>query len=148
MLSVSFEQILAIIADAYNPILLVVSILICVQMWKQGYQLYFTRLLGAVLVVYSVMFIDMWLGIWPHVGLDYSTHTATSLAMVIFIAQNKSIKIKITLGLSLLIYGAIMKFLNYHSWLDMVTTATVIGLMVNLVDKIIVKVLPAHYRVK
>ncbi|MES2675179.1 MAG: hypothetical protein V4660_13145 [Pseudomonadota bacterium] len=146
MLPDPFKQSLAIVADTYNPILLLISLFICVQIWKQGYPLYIIRLAGAAFAVYSIMFMDLWLGIWQYAGLDYSTHTATSLAMIIFISQNKSIKIKIALGVSLLIYGAIMKFLNYHTWGDMITTGMVIALMVNLVDKIIVKFLPSRYR--
>ncbi|MES2823612.1 MAG: hypothetical protein V4732_08420 [Pseudomonadota bacterium] len=145
---------LAIIADSYTPILLLISLFICGRVWKQGYKLYVTRLLGAAFVVYSLMFIDKWLDLWMYMDLDYSTHTAASLAMIIFISKNKtlqvmqnnSMRVRIALGISLISYAGIMKFLNYHSWADMASTAIVIGIIVNLVDKIIIKSLPVPYR--
>lgn len=146
MLINSLRQSLAIIADLYNPVLLIISLFVCVQMWKQGHRLYWSHLAVAAFVVYIVMFLDKWLGIWAHLHLDYSTHTAAALGMIMFISAKQSMQVKATLGISLIIYVAIMNFLNYHSLADMVTTAIFIGVLINFVDKIILEVILSRYR--
>jgi hypothetical protein len=125
---------LASIANVYNPLLLLVSITLAVY-W--GFKFKSAR--GLVLVifaiaVYAFMFLDNKYLIWPAVGLDYSTHTATALAMCIFIGTTvKNFFMKTVLAISLLAYCELMVVLSYHSWMDIVSTAVPVGLILSLI---------------
>jgi hypothetical protein len=120
-------EVLAKIADAYNPALLFISIVIALYFLAFKKDLHGLRLIVSAVIVYAIMFLDKKFSIWPAFGLDYSTHTATSLAMCLFIctAYKKTI-VLIFLMLSLLMYAGTMVLLNYHSWSDIASTAFVI----------------------
>lgn len=120
-------HVLAIAADTYTPILLITAVIDIVLRWRAGSRFHGLRLVGAVIVVYGWMFADKYFQLWVQVGLDYSTHTAAALALVVSISSSKSIVTKVLLGLSLLIYGCLMYVLSYHNWSDMFTTAIVVG---------------------
>ena len=76
------------------------------------------------------MFTDNRFQLWHSLGLDYSTHTAAALALVICIAVRKRLSVKIVLASSLVLYGCLMSLLAYHSWSDMLSTAAIIALCV------------------
>lgn len=125
---------LPFICDLYNPLLLAVCIAVCGIYIKQRSFLRLLRFFGIIFVVYGLMYIDKLLQWWPSFGLDYSTHTATALAMCLFIAafvREQEIKGRVlifgVLGLSLIAYEQLMVVLNYHSWADIVSTAAVVG---------------------
>jgi hypothetical protein len=118
------------IADAYTPLLLVIALLDLVLRWRAGDKLHSLKLSYAVAVVYGWMFIDNRFQLWHSLGLDYSTHTAAALALVICIAVRKRLSVKIVLASSLVLYGCLMSLLAYHSWPDMLSTAAIIALCV------------------
>lgn len=126
-MSPSTLHILAIIADLYTPLLLLLSLAVCAYQWRKGFPFYWLRLLLLAIVSYAAMFIDQGLSLWSRLGLDFSTHTATSLALVLFLAAWGSQKLKYALSGSLLAYAWIMYVEGYHSWTDMLSTALVMS---------------------
>lgn len=121
---------LAIVADAYNPLLLVFSLFACAVAYRASNILLTAQFVGIVVITYAMMFIDKFLLIWAHWGLDFSTHTATSLAMVLLLVRGKPWWAQSLLWASLVSYGFLMNILNYHSWADMLTTAIVITILI------------------
>ncbi len=127
-LSASLAYRLDQIADSYTPLLLVIALLDVVLRWRSGDKLHGLKLIYAVVAVYGWMYIDNHFQLWHSQGLDYSTHTAAALALVICISGHKRIAVKLVLASSLLAYGYLMSLLGYHSWPDMLTTALIIAL--------------------
>ena len=118
------------IADSYNPLLLVFS-LICIGMphlkaqWKMGG----LRLIGfsaVILVAYGLMFADKRYAIWGGFGLDYSTHTATSIGMVLFLSYCTP-RLAMYLSASFILYALLMLYQQYHSLLDILTTGLIVA---------------------
>lgn len=128
MFSPDVTHLLARAADAYTPTLLLLALIRLVFVWRMGNKYYGAGLAYAILVVYGWMFIDKYFQLWAGIGLDYSTHTAASLALVMYIGIGQRWRYKALLGASLLSYGGLMFLLHYHSWSDMFTTAGVIGI--------------------
>lgn len=126
-MSPAMLNILAIIADAYNPLLLLMCLAVCVYQWRNGFRLYGLRLLAIAVASYAVMFIDQGFSLWSRLGLDFSTHTATSLGMVLFLAAGRSKKWIAILLSSLIAYCWIMYVEAYHTWPDMVSTLAVMS---------------------
>jgi hypothetical protein len=118
------------VADIYTPLLLAIAIMDLAFRWRNGDKLHCVKLLYATFVVYGWMFVDNRLQLWLNLGLDYSTHTAAALALVICIAVRKRLAVKAVLYASLILYGYLMSLLGYHSWLDMLSTASIIALCV------------------
>jgi hypothetical protein len=116
------------IADTYTPVLLVIALLDLVLRWRVGDKLHGLKLIYAVTIVYCWMFTDNRFQLWSNVGLDYSTHTAAALALVICIALRKRLAVKLVLSTSLVLYGCLMSLLSYHTWPDMLATASIITL--------------------
>jgi len=121
------------IADVYIPSLaLIYFMLIGYTIYQRQYGLaltYFVMTLLCSVVVYSLMFIDNAMHIWPRFNLDYSTHTALALVFVQSIWQvisNVKIFTKIFLILSFVSYLLLMKWMAYHSVRDMLTTILVL----------------------
>ena len=117
------------IADAYIPTLaLIYFVLIGYKMYQRQYKLVLTHIVVTLLcgvVVYGFMFLDNAIHIWPRFNLDYSTHTALALVFVQSIWQitpNAKKPLKLLLVLSFVNYLLLMKWMNYHSELDMLTT--------------------------
>ena len=121
---------LAAIANAYNPILLVVALGLSLYAGIKLKRATGLLLLISALIVYSLMYLDKYFLWWSTIGLDYSTHTATALAMCLFIGWVSRGKIIAgCLAGSLLAYCQLMVVLNYHSWADIVSTAAPVGLL-------------------
>ena len=118
------------IADAYTPLLLLLALLDLVFRWRNNDKLHSLKLMSAVVVVYGWMLADTRFQLWHSLGLDYSTHTAAALALVIVIALGKRLTVKIPLAVSLVVYGCLMRTLGYHTWADMLATAAIIGLCI------------------
>jgi hypothetical protein len=118
------------IADTYTPVLLLIALLDAVLRWRAGDKLHGLKLLYAVAVVYGWMFADNHFQLWVSLGLDYSTHTAAALALVMCIAVRKRLAVKAVLSVSLVLYGCLMSLLSYHSWADMLTTAAIVAVCV------------------
>lgn len=124
----SYAQLDAI-ADSVTPTLALMA-LACL-LWPTDSQRQGTRrrtglLLIAVSLAYVWMLLDAWLALWPRLGLDYSTHTAVALALVMFLLQQRprlaALWISILLG-----YAALMRLQDYHTVADMLSTALAVG---------------------
>lgn len=81
--------------------------------------------MAGMAVVFGFYGIDLALGLWPAVALDYSTHTAFSLCLVMML-DFYGLRTRIALYVSLLLYFWLMVYQNYHSVLDIATTAAVV----------------------
>jgi hypothetical protein len=82
--------------------------------------------LAAALVAYGLMFLDRHLGIWPAFGLDYSTHTATALGLVILLSIEAR-KLAGVWSISFVCYVLLMLYQRYHTVADVVTTAVAVS---------------------
>lgn len=120
------------IADAYTPLLaLAALVLLMSPLFAQRWQVLRVRIsrLGAgALVAYGLMFLDNRLVIWPALGLDYSTHTAVALVLVMFLAAH-SRKARLPGWLSLFAYLLLMLYQRYHTVGDIASTLAVAGLL-------------------
>ncbi len=127
----SYDQ-LDKIADSYIPLLL---ILFLGGFGRNAYLLWpnwrvplfsFLYLIGLLVMAYGLMFFDNAVRLWPAFGLDYSTHTAVSLSLVAAL-----IRLSPALGIWLLVsfvgYLGLMLYQQYHSLLDILSTALVMG---------------------
>lgn len=125
----TFEK-LDFIADSYNPMLLLFSLaLVALTFKSEGTKLAGIKL-GLLLVltflVYIFQLVDNYLNLWSSFGLDYSTHTAFSIAIVYFVLYN-SRKTKIVIMFSFLGYLILMLYQKYHTVADILTTIAVIS---------------------
>lgn len=116
------------IADSYIPLLL---ILFLTGFVKNLYQLWpnyrapvlsLLYLISLLVITYGLMFFDNAARIWPAIGLDYSTHTAVALSLVFALCQAFPMLWK-WFVLSMLAYAGLMLYQEYHSFLDICSTA-------------------------
>lgn len=123
---------LDVIADAYTPLLALGCIGFLLQpLAKLHLRLLVTRMariFAGALVAYGLMFLDHWLQPWPAMGLDYSTHTAVALVLVMFLSTH-SRQTRWVWPASLVGYALLMMYQRYHTLADIVTTAIVVGLL-------------------
>lgn len=120
----SYET-LDVVADSYNPLLLIVSIgvigmALYEKRWRLGLMLTLTIVVGAA-VAYGFKYLDQTLYIWTWFGLDYSTHTATAVVLVVFLSMNARKIFALWMG-SLLAYFGLMLYQGYHTVGDILTT--------------------------
>lgn len=116
----------AITADLYTPIAIIYSIMLLRKVYLSAQFLpTITSIFQSIVIVYTVMFADESLSIWPRIGLDYSTHTAIALVFVIHHCFSQA-KYKMYSILLFILYLILMKGMGYHSVLDMLTTSIVI----------------------
>lgn len=126
------QGILPLVADLYNPALVVLS-LVCIglplrqRQWKHA-GLLLAGFIGIAVIAYGIRYLDEVNGLWGRFGLDYSTHTATSIGMVIFLSFASPRHWK-GLSLSLVSYALLMMHLGYHTALDVLTTGVTVGLL-------------------
>lgn len=77
-------------------------------------------------IAYAFKSLDLWMSLWPRFGLDYSTHTAVTLALTSvmwsFWASGRWAWVSVSIG-----YCALMRWLGYHTWSDMLTTAAALS---------------------
>jgi hypothetical protein len=83
-------------------------------------------------VAYGFMFLDRRLNIWPAFGLDYSTHTAIALGLVIFLSFNMRKLVTFWIG-SLVSYVLLMWYQRYHTIADIATTGVAVGIPIGLI---------------
>lgn len=120
----TFEQ-WAFIADLYTPIIVIVCVICMVLSGREQGLRFGLWQLGGVLLstafIYTVMFIDNALGIWPAFNLDYSTHTAIALVFIgYFIVYTP--RLRGVMVLSIVGYAALMMHQKYHTLSDIITT--------------------------
>jgi len=128
----SFET-LDLIADLYVPIL---ALLALASLLKTAFMSRW-RMLGThaamvllgLLTAYGLMFVDIHLQLWPILELDYSTHTAVAVVMVIFLIIAVKKYSLIWTG-SFGGYILLMLYQGYHSIADVLTTAVAVALLV------------------
>lgn len=121
-LSPEISHVLAVLADAYTPLLLLIALVCVISSWIKNNKWHFVQFIYAVFAVYGFMFADKYFQLWAAWGLDYSTHSAAAFALVVVISVNKPFKFVMLFAISLVIYGCLMNILNYHSWADMLST--------------------------
>lgn len=127
----SYETLDAI-ADAYTPLLalagfaLLLRPLFALRWQVLGIRL--SRLAAGALVAYGLMFVDNRLLLWPAMGLDYSTHTAVALVLVMFLSAHMA-RARRLCWISLFAYALLMLYQRYHTIADIVTTAAVVGML-------------------
>lgn len=125
-------QTLDAIADAYLPVLGSAVLLLIVKAllhkaWQQAAGLA-VIVAGGLLIAYGLMFLDQTYLLWQRIGLDYSTHTAVALVLVsAWAVYSQSWRL---IGpLSLVLYCVLMLFQHYHTFIDIFTTAAIVGLL-------------------
>ena len=117
------------IADAVNPTVGVITLALSLAMRRPGNPPRWAQLLltlAAVASIYGVGWLDARLGLWTSAGLDFSTHTAVHVAIVVSLWM-----IDRRAGMAgtviALLYGVLMLYQKYHSLADVATTAVVIA---------------------
>ncbi|WP_061011829.1 hypothetical protein [Photobacterium leiognathi] len=119
----------ALIADVYTPMIALACLISILRvMLKSSMQQGLIRL-GLVILstifIYTMMFIDNILHIWPAFGLDYSTHTAIALVFVAYFIVYKS-RLMHLIVISMFSYALIMVHQHYHTVADILTTTVFI----------------------
>ncbi|TQV89633.1 hypothetical protein [Aliikangiella coralliicola] len=133
------------VADSYSPILLVIAISVIVHVFRtqgrhQG-SLRVAQLFLLLALVYLLQFIDNRWMIWHSFGLDYSTHTAFALAIVVFTWFDGR-KLRIGILISFIAYLLLMLYQQYHTVADMVTTILVLTPLMYLISRLLIRVIP------
>ena len=120
------------VADSYTPILFFLSCARVAWLVRNTNQKIVVAthqglvLIACLLWAYGLMFLDNALRIWPMLNLDYSTHTAVSGVFAVYLMQHNRISALIGAA-SLLAYFGLMRFQQYHSWMDIITTIAVVA---------------------
>ena len=125
-------QTLDTIADAYTPLLAILSVAVIVgrafhRRWKLAY-LNFSLFLTEGIISYGLMYLDRAFQLWPSVGLDYSTHTAVALVLVVFLTLTLP-RYALFWSVSLLCYLLLMLYQKYHSLSDIISTVFAVGIL-------------------
>lgn len=120
------------IADAYTPILFIAYLIMSVVYWRQGDKLASLKGFSGIAIAYAFMFADNAIHAWPSVGLDYSTHSAVALALIVFHVHKKALLSLTAIGImvSLVAYYALEVYQKYHSVADILSTAAVVGIAI------------------
>jgi len=125
----SLAHSLDLLADAINPLLvlalIVAPLLVCRRAGEPLPWSFWLRSALAIALVYLVAHFDRRWHIWASWGSDYSTHSALALAAALSLACFRRHWLNFLLPL-LLLYGALMLVLGYHTVTDMLTTALLV----------------------
>lgn len=123
------------IADAYIPLLGLCSLLSLLLDFRPPaasfriVSIRFSLLMLLVGLVYTLMILDDRLSIWHTLGgLDYSTHTALSLVLTLFLEAGHKQHRGVLVGL-FAAYLLLMLYQHYHTVADIVSTGMVMGLI-------------------
>src|SRR5688572_7171603 len=117
------------IADAVNPTVGVITLALSLAVRRPGNPPRWAQLLltlAAVASIYAVGWLDARLGLWSSAGLDYSTHTALHVAIVVslWMIDRRAGMAGVAIAL---LYVALMLYQKYHSLADIATSAVVIA---------------------
>lgn len=125
----SYETLDAV-ADAYTPLLALLAFGMVVSgLWLAQWKLSAIRslsLVGITFIAYGLMMLDAYLNIWSFFSLDYSTHTAVSLGLLIFLYFNAR-RLAIVWTGSFVLYLILMLYQQYHTIADIFVTGVVVG---------------------
>ena len=117
------------IADSYLPFLLVLSLIFLFKtFWRKKFNqgaIEFASLFLGTVSIYSIMFIDNSLRIWPSFNSDYSTHTALALVFIFYLCQKHKMALVGSI-VSMCAYIVLMMYQEYHTFLDIITTSLVV----------------------
>lgn len=127
-------QTLALIADIYTPLLVLVLFYYFRKTSKTLQKKQAIAVVISIIIVYLLMFTDNFFSIWLSLGMDYSTHTGIALVFVVALSVRSTLHLVVA-SLSLLFYCLLMHYLNYHSIADMLTTTLVLLPMLILLNK-------------
>lgn len=124
----SFETLDAI-ADSVNPLLGLIALTWPWLRWRGQWRLAALHVVATLLSVafaYAITALDRMYGWWQSWGLDFSTHTAVCVALIVALcAINLSLA-----GWWVGVFGAyvaLMLYQEYHSVADIVTAAVVVA---------------------
>lgn len=128
-------EILDAIADSYTPLLFLGYLAFAIIYWRKGDRLASAKGLAGIIVAYALMFADNAFQVWKSAGLDYSTHSAVALVLILFLVHKRRWTSAITIALvsSLVLYYALEVYQQYHTVMDIVTTAVIVGPVVVLI---------------
>jgi hypothetical protein len=76
---------------------------------------------GLLLVSYGIMFLDNAIHVWHSLNLDYSTHTAVSLTLIMSICVLARQFRRVVIS-SFVLYVLLMLYQKYHTVLDIAST--------------------------
>ena len=117
------------IADSYLPLLAVVSLILMAEaLWKRAWPLAvwrFAAIASGMAVAYGIMYLDHFCHIWRSMGLDFSTHTAVTLTLVIYLVATTR-RFGWIWPLTWGAYVCLMLYQRYHSLSDILTTAVIV----------------------
>lgn len=125
------QEILGIVADIYIPLIFLLIALELIfddkslAVIKKSLKSRLLLLIFMLCSAFGFMAIDNTIKLWPKLGLDYSTHSAVALVLVLFLYLLKP-KFCIYYIVSLLLYFWLMVLLEYHSVLDVFSTVLII----------------------
>ena len=125
------QEILGIVADIYIPLIFLLIALELIfddkslAVIKKSLKSRLLLLIFMLCSAFGFMAIDNTIKLWPKLGLDYSTHSAVALVLVLFLYLLKP-KFCIYYIASLLLYFWLMVLLEYHSVLDVFSTVLII----------------------
>lgn len=122
-------EVLDLVADSYTPLLFLGYLAYSVFYWRSGDRLAWVKGLVGIVIAYFFMFIDGFAHLWESLSMDYSTHSAVALALIIFHVHKRRLQSApaITLVISLVGYYGLEVYQQYHTVLDIISTAVVVG---------------------
>jgi hypothetical protein len=125
------QEFLSIVADIYIPLIIFLIALELIfddkslVVIKKSLKFRLLLLIFMLCSAFGFMAIDNTIKLWPKLGLDYSTHSAVALVLILFLCLLKP-KFCIYYIASLLLYFWLMVLLQYHSVLDVFSTVLII----------------------
>ncbi len=135
-------EVLDTIADSYNPLLALIALIFIVKallysQWKLlGLRL--AAFFAVAITAYGLMFLDNRLNIWSYWGLDYSTHTAIAVGLVLFLSFVRP-QLRIWWFVSFIGYVLLMLYQRYHTIADILTTGITVSIPLLLAFKILLR---------
>lgn len=117
------------IADSVIPLLGIIALVWPWLRWRGAWRhsaLNVVATLLSVAFAFAMSALDGKFGWWPAAGLDFSTHTAIAIALVVSLCAIKPSAWMAWTAI-LLAYFVLMVYQRYHTWADIFTTAVVIA---------------------
>ncbi len=119
----SYETLDAI-ADSVNPILGLIALTWPWLQWRRQWRraaLHVLLTLLSVALAYAMSALDRTFGWWPSLGLDFSTHTALCVTLIVSLCFVRRSLAALWIGV-FIAYAALMVYQDYHSVADICTT--------------------------
>lgn len=128
----SYET-LDLVADAHNPLLGLLWIALVaraasMRRWRTCVHRAARGLL-CLFVAYGLAHVDAQAGLWPRLGLDYSTHAAVAVAMVATLLAISRVAGWAAVA-TFALYVPLMLHQGYHGVGDVLSTAAAVGVVV------------------